>query len=554
MERLLLCRRDELSMIATDAFTIRISKTDDGSLELVVAPGDIVFALGANGSGKSSLLHLVFTSHAPRCRRLSAHRQTWFSTNGINLTPEQKRSTEQTIYDLDNRPPARWMDAYGDQRAAIALIDLFNADLRRARLIADAVDKGDTGNATAIAKSPSPIAVINEILSRAGIHVSLSVSGDDQLVARKSGGTPYSIAELSDGERNVLLIASSVLTAPSGSLIIVDEPERHLHRSIISPLLIDLFEHRTDCAFLISTHDSLLPADSPGARVLLVRGVTYASPSVTTWDVDLLAGDAGVDDGLRRDLLGARRKMIFVEGTDTSLDRPIYRLLFPEASVVAKAGCREVEHAVVSLRDSHSLHWLRAFGIVDGDRRPAEEIAKLKDKGIYVTPSTAIESLYYDPSIQARVAARLVAVTGGNAADRVTDACTAAIDTLVGHEDRLSRRAAEKTIRERFLKGVPGMKELALGKPVSITVDVAIEVQGERTRLDHAKATKDLRALLGGYPLRETPALDRIASTLGFKDRSQYEAAVITLLTEDPKALAEVRALFGTLAQDLSAD
>ena len=43
-------------------------------------------------------------------------------------------------------------------------------------------------------------------------------------------------AELSDGERNALLIGSDVLTTEPNSLIILDEPERHLHRSIISPL------------------------------------------------------------------------------------------------------------------------------------------------------------------------------------------------------------------------------------------------------------------------------------------------------------------------------
>ncbi|WP_442947933.1 AAA family ATPase [Nostoc sp.] len=52
-----------------------------------------------------------------------------------------------------------------------------------------------------------------------------------QVVASKCGGTPYSIAELSDGERNALLIAANVLTVKNGTLVLIDEPERHLHRS-----------------------------------------------------------------------------------------------------------------------------------------------------------------------------------------------------------------------------------------------------------------------------------------------------------------------------------
>ena len=43
----------------------------------------------------------------------------------------------------------------------------------------------------------------------------------------------YGAAELSDGERNALLISAEILTAKDGTLLIIDEPERHLHRSII---------------------------------------------------------------------------------------------------------------------------------------------------------------------------------------------------------------------------------------------------------------------------------------------------------------------------------
>ena len=73
----------------------------------------------------------------------------------------------------------------------------------------------------------------------------------------KNGSPPYSIAELSDGERNSLLIAASILTMKSESLVLIDEPERHLHRSIISPLLQHLFSSRSDCAFikLLSNND-----------------------------------------------------------------------------------------------------------------------------------------------------------------------------------------------------------------------------------------------------------------------------------------------------------
>ncbi|MET4071552.1 hypothetical protein ABID58_006366 [Bradyrhizobium sp. S3.2.6] len=125
---------------------------------------------------------------------------------------------------------------------------------------------------------------------------------------------------------------------PPGIIFIIDEPERHLHRSIISPLLTLLFERRNDCAYIVSTHDVLLPIDNPSARTLLLRSCTYSGPnSIRGWDADLVVTPDEIDDTLKKDILGSRRNLLFVEGEEHSLDRPIYSLLFPTASVICKA-------------------------------------------------------------------------------------------------------------------------------------------------------------------------------------------------------------------------
>jgi len=164
-----------------------------------------------------------------------------------------------------------------------------------------------------------------------------------------------------------LLIAGNVLTAPPGTLLIIDEPERHLHRSIISPLLSQLFQHRSDCAFVVSTHDHNLPLEFPDARTLLLRSCTFNGQTVQSWKADELPSDSSNDDSLKRDLLGARRRILFVEGSESSLDKTIYALIFPAVSVIPKGSCHEVERAVGSVRAGETFHWLRAFGIVDGD-------------------------------------------------------------------------------------------------------------------------------------------------------------------------------------------
>ena len=145
------------------------------------------------------------------------------------------------------------------------------------------------------------------------IPIEISLEEKQKIMARCKGGPPYSVAELSDGERNAFLIAADVLTAGPESLILIDEPERHLHRSIIAPLLTLLFAERQNCAFIISTHEVMLPLDHPHARTLLVRSCEYQQSQADSWTADLLDTDARIDDDLKRDILGARKKILFVE-------------------------------------------------------------------------------------------------------------------------------------------------------------------------------------------------------------------------------------------------
>ena len=87
---------------------------------------------------------------------------------------------------------------------------------------------------------------------------------------------------------------------------------------------------------------------------------------------------------MKGDILGSRRKIVFVEGTAQSLDAPLYSLLFPQISIVPKkGGCREVEYAVRGLRGAGDIHWISAWGIVDNDQRSAEDVARLKKAGVW---------------------------------------------------------------------------------------------------------------------------------------------------------------------------
>jgi ATPase subunit of ABC transporter with duplicated ATPase domains len=119
-------------------------------------------------------------------------------------------------------------------RPNLAIFELLDAENVRARKITAAVDEDNLGLAKQLSRADAPIKIINELLTLSALPIEISVEKNEQIFASKSGSTPYSVAELSDGERNALLIAADVLTAQPGTIFFIDEPERHLHRSIIS--------------------------------------------------------------------------------------------------------------------------------------------------------------------------------------------------------------------------------------------------------------------------------------------------------------------------------
>ncbi|WP_271531670.1 AAA family ATPase [Bradyrhizobium sp. CCBAU 25338] len=533
------------------SFTFSVPLLSGQQLNFEIKTGEIVFVLGANGTGKSSMIQRFFAVHRQNARRISAHRQTWFETNAVQITAAQKRDSQNTVTAYDAEPVSRWRDSYANARPNLAIFDLLDAQNVRARQIAAAVDEGHIDLAKQLARADAPLKTINDLLRFSALPIQISVERFEQVFASRDGCTPYSIAELSDGERNALLIAAEVLTAPPNSLFFIDEPERHLHRSIISPLLTLLFAKRSDCAFMVSTHDVLLPIDNPSSRTLLLRSCRYNGSTASAWDADLVVTDTEIEDSLKKDILGSRRKLLFVEGEEHSLDKPIYSLLFPSASVVPKQSCRDVEHAVAGIRDAAELHWVKAFGIVDRDNRQQSDVQRLKERGVYAVPAVSVESIYYHPEVQRRVCERQAKVTGAKAELKLSDAKSRAIGAMQAHAQRLSERIVETRIRADLMTKLPRRQDIAAAQPIAVSVDVPAIVAAEKARLEAAVQANDLDFLIARYPIRETPALGGIAEALGFQSRSQYEGSVRQLLVDDSDALSFVRGLFGTLAEDI---
>ncbi len=533
-------------------FPIHFPCTNPALAQMQLEPGEMLFVLGANGVGKSSLMHRFTNQNQGRSVKISAHRQTWMSSDALDMTPAQKIQTEQQIRATENSIESRYKDQYARQRASMTIYELIDAENVRARNIAAEVDAGRMEGAKDKAKSEAPIKVINELLRMSNIPIEITIQANERVMASKDGGPPYSAAELSDGERNALLIAGSVLTAPPGTLIIIDEPERHLHRSIISPLLTQLFDRRRDCAFVISTHDHDLPLENPAARTLLIRSCNFHGPNVQNWEADELAANMPLDDILKRDLLGARRKILFVEGTETSLDKPLYSLIFPQVSVIPKGTCRDVEQAVHGVSAGEPFHWLRAFGIADSDGYDAAAIASKAGNGVYAVPYYSVEAIYFHPRVIELVAQAQAGVSGDDATSLITKALMAGIAEVRAHGPRLCGKAVKKAVAKAITDQLPDGDQYLAGVDTHIVVDSGALMAQRQQQLTAALDGGDWEAVLAFCPIRECGARDHIARAVNFRSVTDYQKAVQHLLTKDVAALEFVRSLFADLHRKLS--
>lgn len=526
-------------------FTIQTS--NNGALNIPLTEGNALFVLGANGVGKSTLMHNLYTQNLNHTKRILAHRQTWFTGNSMNMTASDKKNNDGYIKGYDRDISSRWKDDYSQTRSSISIFDLINSQNVRARKITDAVDAKDIDTAQTLSNIQAPLQAINELLAVSNIPVLITLGKDEQLFASKNGSEPYSIAELSDGERNALLICADVMTTEPNSLIILDEPERHLHRSIISPLLSSLFQKRKDCVFVISTHDVFLPIDHSEASILLLRNCQWNNKQIKDWDADLISEADEIPNTIKKEIIGSKRNILFVEGDYESLDRQVYSLIYPNVTVMPQGSCTQVEKAVEGIKGTEKLHWINSYGLVDADDRTEEQIQNLLNKGIAALNSYSVEALYYNLEIVKRIAKRLSALTGQDENVLYEKATSNIVSDINLHKERLCSRLCEKQVRNNIMTLLPKHKDIQEKGNFELKIDLKEIQEKEEAYFDKLVGENKLNNLISRYPIRETPILTKIVTGLGMT-REKYEGAVRKLIIDD----TETKEYFRTLLKPLT--
>jgi len=386
------------------SFNISIP-TADGHEELDIKPGNSIVFVGANGTGKTRLAVHLEADKAETAHRISAHRALTMNP-GVPKITEIEALQRLRIGQADSvnnptviqyRDSQRW-----GQRPAVSLLNdfdfllqaLFADQSNKALATHNRVRAGGYGPA-----NPTNLEILKGIWERLHSHRRLVITGDDIKVVISDENKPYSASEMSDGERATFYLLGQALTAAKDSLLIVDEPELHLHPSIIAKLWDEIEGVRPDCAFVFITHDLGFAA----SRACTKYVISQYEPT-PFWTIEKVNADEEFSEELSTLILGSRKPILFIEGEQNSLDLAVYRCCYPDWTVIPKGSCEEVIHSVVSMRKSKALTRITCAGIVDADDYETDDKVKLQRLGISVLPVSEIENVFLLPEVSKVIA------------------------------------------------------------------------------------------------------------------------------------------------------
>ncbi|RXT64652.1 AAA family ATPase [Pseudomonas syringae] len=373
------------------------------AIRVELRAGMSTIIVGANGSGKTKLTVEFERQLEAKAHRISAQRM-------LALDPAIEKISEaaargQLRYGhpkpedyggvVNARNNVRWGQALPRfiLNDAGALLQVLFAE--QANTAVKAYNAAADGNP--IESQETLVRRLKAIFHRVLPTRRLDITADDITVMQVADNPEvesYSITQMSDGEKAVFYIIGQALIADPDSVFIMDEPEIHIHRSILSRLWDELEAARADCAFLLITHDLEFAASRAGKKYV-ARGYTPAEG----WVIESVPEAEGFSEELVTLILGSRKPILFVEGEQSSLDLAFYRACYPGLTVVPRGGCESVIHSVATLRRNSAFTRIQCAGLVDADGHDEADRARLAHIGVQVLPVSEIENLLLLPNV-----------------------------------------------------------------------------------------------------------------------------------------------------------
>lgn len=281
---------------------------------------------------------------------------------------------------------------------------------------------------------------IKRIFERALPQRELIIGGGKvETRTKAAGGAIYNAAEMSDGERVIFYLAGQALAAPTNGILIIDEPELHLHKSIQAKLWDEIEAERSDCLFVYLTHDLEFASTRIGAKKIWLKEFDG-----TNWEWEVLSQEeaTGLPEQLLLEILGSRKPVLFVEGERSSVDHVVFTHLYPEWTVTSCGGCGRVLNVTQSFESLKHLHNLSCRGIIDRDIRSEEEVKYLRDRNVFVLDFAEVENLFLLEGVLRIAAAELLV----NADEVIQAAKKLVLSELAKEKEKVASRTVARRI------------------------------------------------------------------------------------------------------------
>jgi hypothetical protein len=219
----------------------------------------------------------------------------------------------------------------------------------------------------------------------------------------KGAGDCYKASQMSDGERVIFYLIGQCLSAPEDGVLVIDEPEMHLHRSIQRKLWDAIEKERADCIFVYLTHDLDFAATRFDSIKICLNGFDGRD-----FDWYEVSREEAIPESVWLEVIGSRSPILFVEGSDGSYDIQVYQHVYPDFTIKPLGSYRQVIEAVKVFNSLETLHHVKAFGIIDRDYRDDEHLKNYEKNQVYSTPVAEVENILLSESILRSVADQLV--------------------------------------------------------------------------------------------------------------------------------------------------
>lgn len=315
---------------------------------VIESSGAVVF-IGANGAGKTRMGSWIENSLVEKAHRVAAQKSLGMPETVSTTTIENAKSmllngyADSTLDVRQYKINSRWQNKPNTfllNDFQQVMIFLFSEEFEESTKFRQNAVKNNEYSIPPGTKLDIVKRIWEKTLPKRRLIIG---GGKIETTVIDSPTQKYNAAEMSDGERVIFYLIGQCLCAPRDGVIIIDEPELHLHRSIQAKLWDEIEAERPDCLFIYLTHDLDFAASRTDANKIWLD-----SYDGSQWNWLEVPESDEISEELLLNLLGSRKPILFVEGDKSSLDHFVYRHLYPEETVIPCGGCSHVIQATLS--------------------------------------------------------------------------------------------------------------------------------------------------------------------------------------------------------------